>query len=113
MLCQIFPDKDMDEMAEILGRRGWISKKDLTPHDMERLSKRLELAKNWLKKYAPEDVKFEVQKHIPKDLNLSHKEKEALHTIVKLLKQNDFNEKDLFNEFYDVSKKLDLNPAFW
>ncbi|HLC61972.1 MAG TPA: lysine--tRNA ligase [Candidatus Nanoarchaeia archaeon] len=110
MVSQVFPDKDMDEMAEILGRRGWISKKDLTPHDMERLSKRLELAKNWLKKYAPEDVKFEVQKHIPKDLNLSHKEKEALHAIAQLLKENDYDEKALFNEFYEVSKKLDLKP---
>lgn len=110
IVSQVFPDKDLNGMVEILGKREWINKKHLTKHDMERLAKRLELAKNWLKKYAPEDVKFEVQKHVPKDLNLSHKEKEALHAIAQLLKESEYDEKALFNEFYEISKKLDLKP---
>ena len=55
-------------------------------------------------------MKFEVQKHVPKELNLSHKEKEALRTIAQLLKEKDYDEKDLFNEFYDISNKLELKP---
>ena len=66
--------------------------------------------KIWLRKYAPEDVKFTVQEHVPKDLKLAHSEKEALHEIAKLLKENEYDEKSLFNEFYNVSKKLQLKP---
>ncbi len=108
--AQIFPEKSINELAEILSSKGWIHKNKLTGYDKKRLTKRLELAKNWLKKYAPEDVKFTIQEHVPKDLKLAHSEKEALHEIAKLLKENEYDEKSLFNEFYNVSKKLQLKP---
>ena len=71
---------------------------------------RLHKAKIWLKKYAPEEVKFEVQKKVPKDIKLTSKEKEALHEIAKLLEEKEYDEKSLFNEFYNISNKLELNP---
>ena len=62
--------------------------------------KRLELAKNWMDKYAPEDVKFTVQEEVPKNLKLSSKEKKALHSVVNALKKKDWKQKELFEEFY-------------
>ena len=41
---------------------------------------------------------------------MSAKEKKALHEIAELLKEKEYDEKTLFNEFYNVSKKLELNP---
>jgi len=110
MVVQVFPEKSLSELVEILSSKGWIHTKALTHYNKEKLLRRLELAKNWLKKYAPEDVKFEVQHHVPKDIELNAKEKQALHEIAKLLKEKEYDEKSLFNEFYEVSKQLDLNP---
>ncbi len=76
----------------------------------EQIFARLHNAKIWLKKYAPDDVKFEVQKHVPKNIELAEKEKKALHELAKLLKEKEFDEKSLFNEFYEISKKFDLKP---
>jgi len=114
MVVQVFPEKSLSELVEIMSSKGWIHTKTLTHYNKEKLLRRLELAKNWLKKHAPEDVKFEVQHHAPKDIELSAKEKKALHEIAKLLKEKDYDEKSLFNEFYSVSKELGLNtPDFF
>ena len=110
IVVQVFPEKSLSELVEILNSKGWIHTKALMDYDKEKLLKRLELAKNWLKKYAPEDVKFEVQHHVPKNIELNAKEKKALHEIARLLKEKEYDEKSLFNEIYNVSKELDLNP---
>ena len=68
--------------------------------------KRAEKVKNWLEKYAGEDMKFEIQKKILVKLN--KKEKEALIELKKILKKKDYNEKELFNEFYEICKKVDI-----
>ncbi|MAH32970.1 lysine--tRNA ligase [archaeon] len=102
MVTQVFPEKPLNELVEILSTKGWIHRKTLTQFDKERLLKRLELAKNWIKKYAPEDAKFVVQEEIPKDLKLGSKEKEALHIVANALKEKKWNEKTLFEEFYNI-----------
>ena len=71
---------------------------------------RLQNAKIWLKKYAPDDMKFEVQNHVAKNIQLTAKEKKALRIIAELLEEKEYDEKSLFNEFYNVSKELDLKP---
>ncbi|MCK5149790.1 lysine--tRNA ligase [Candidatus Pacearchaeota archaeon] len=68
--------------------------------------KRAEKVKNWLKKYAGEDMKFEVQKKV--SVKLNKKEKEALIELRKILEKKDYNEKELFNEFYEICKKVDI-----
>ena len=108
IVTQTFPNKSLKELVEILHSKGWIQRKTLTSFDKEKLEKRLQLAKNWLEKYASEDVKFVVQEEVPKDLKLSNKEKKALKEVANLLKEKDWQQQDLFNEFYNVCKKLDL-----
>lgn len=108
MIVQTFPDKTLMELAEILNARGWIHRKTLSSYDKNRIEKRLALSKNWLDKYAPEDVKFTVQEIVPKDLNLSVKEKKALHLMVKALEDKKWNEKTLFEEFYNICKKIGI-----
>lgn len=108
MVFQTFPEKSLNELIEILHTRGWIHRKTLSAFDKERLSKRLKLVKNWLNKYAPEDVKFTVQDEINKNLKLSNKEKKALKFVADTLKNKDWEQKKLFEEFYNICKKLDL-----
>jgi lysyl-tRNA synthetase, class I len=108
MITQVFPEKPLSELVSILSSRGWIHRKTLTKFDKDRLLKRLELAKNWVDKFAPEDAKFTVQEEIPKNLKLGSKEKEALSLVVKALKDKKWNEKSLFEEFYNICKKVGI-----
>lgn len=74
--------------------------------------KRAEKVKNWLEKYAGEDMKFKIQEKI--NVKLSKKEKEALIELRNKLKKKDFTEEELFNEFYNICKKMDIkNTEFF
>jgi lysyl-tRNA synthetase class 1 len=110
IIVQVFPNKSIEELIPILYSRGWINKENLNDFEKDKISKRLNLTKKWLEKYAPEDLKFEVQTSVPKDIDLTEKEKEVLHKIAEILKQNELDEKTLFNEFYNISKNLGLEP---
>ena len=67
---------------------------------------------NWLEKYAPEEMAFEVQDKIK--IKLSGKDKEAMLELKKSLESKNFTEEELFNEFYTICKKLDIeNKQFF
>ncbi len=108
MIVQTFPDKPLKELIDILHSHSWIHRKTLNSFDKDRLLKRLELSKKWLEKYASEDVKFTVQEEVPKGLKLSSKEKEALALVVKALKEKEWEQKKLFEEFYNICQKVKI-----
>tara|TARA_Y100000310_G_scaffold128407_2_gene127608 strand:+ start:1469 stop:3100 length:1632 start_codon:yes stop_codon:yes gene_type:complete len=108
MIVQTFPDKPLKELSDILHSRGWIQRKTLSSFDKDRIIKRLALAKNWLDKYASEDVKFTVQEDVPEGLKLGSKEKEALQLLVKALKEKEWEQKKLFEEFYSICQKVEI-----
>ena len=68
---------------------------------------RAEKVSNWLNKHAGEDMKFKVQEKINAKLN--KKEKQALIKLKEKLKEKDFTEQELFNEFYEICEKIKLN----
>ncbi len=68
--------------------------------------------KNWLKKYAGEDMKFKVQNKITS--KLTAKEKLALIELKERLRKKKYSEEDLFNEFYKICEKVDIkNTEFF
>ncbi len=69
--------------------------------------KRAEKVKNWLEKYAGEDFKFEVQEKIK--IKLDKKQKQALKALKESLAVKDFTEDELYNEFYDICKAVDID----
>ncbi len=101
MVVQIGPGDE--DVVRSLEKTGHYDKK---MHDI--IFKRINKAKVWLEKYAPEDVKFTVQEEIPKGLKLSSKEKEALHLVVKALKEKEWKQKKLFEEFYNICQKVGI-----
>ena len=62
---------------------------------------RAEKAQNWLKKYAPDDFKFELKDKI--ETNFTNEQKEAMISLKEILKARKINEDDLLNEFYNIS----------
>lgn len=101
MIAQIGPGEE--DAVRSMEKTGHYDKK---MHDA--LFERINKAKLWLDKYAPEDVKFVVQDNVPENLKLSDKEKEALHLVADALNKKEWNEKELFNEFYEICKKVGI-----
>ncbi len=80
--------------------------------DKKRLETRIKCAINWLKKYAPGDIKFELQKTVSDNVKrkLNEKQKKAIKLLNKRLKKRKYKEKELFEEFYNISKEVELEP---
>ncbi len=77
--------------------------------DKERLRKRAQCAVNWINKHAPEDFKFTLQEKVPKGIKLNKKQKNALKDVAKILKKKDnWEDKELHEEFYIIIKNNDL-----
>ncbi len=104
MIAQLF-EKEEDIIKSLKKTGHYKEEEKDTIFDM------MQKAKVWLKKYAPEDMKFEVQKTVPKGLELTEKQISALHKIAKALRQKDYDEKTLFEEFYNIKNELDISPG--
>ncbi len=74
---------------------------------------RAERVKNWLEKYAEEDMKFEVQTKI--QIKLTAKEKKAMMRLKSVLNgKKKHTEKELFNNFYEISQEIGMtNTEFF
>ena len=67
---------------------------------------RAEKVKNWLKKHAGEDMKFEIQEKIK--FPFEGKEKKALIELRGRLKAKNFTSEELFNEFYNICQENEI-----
>jgi lysyl-tRNA synthetase class 1 len=70
---------------------------------------RLNHVKNWLNKYAPSFVKFEVQKEIPK-VELSKEQDEFLFNVSDALEKNNYTPETFHDEMYLILNDLNLKP---
>jgi lysyl-tRNA synthetase class 1 len=68
---------------------------------------RAEKVKNWLEKYAGEDMRFEIQNKIK--LRLSKPEKQAIIALKESLSTKKYAEEELFNEFYDICDAVGID----
>ncbi len=82
-------------------------------NDLNKESKiRAEKVKNWLEKYAGEDMKFKIQEKI--NVKLNAKEKSALIKLKDVLKKKKYTEESLFNEFYKICEESNIkNTEFF
>jgi len=72
----------------------------------ERTKKRAELSWNWIQKYAPEEFRFELQEKV--NIPLKEQEKKALRTLSKKLKEKNYDEETLFEEFYSICQESNI-----
>ena len=73
---------------------------------------RIAKADEWVKRYAPEELKFEVKKEVPDRVRekLSQQQQRALKKFADILKSKPWKEKELFNEIYELTKKEKIKP---
>ncbi len=82
---------------------------ELDSEDVDRFRMRLNHVKNWLNKYAPAFVKFEVQKSIP-SVDLSESQEEFLFKLADVLEENDYTPETLHEQMYNILNDLNLKP---
>ena len=83
----------------------------LSKEDLSYVNERLDFAKKWLDTFAPEQYNFTLNKEVPKDLELDEKQKNSLHILAEKLKKKRYNEKTLFEEFYNIIKAEGITPG--
>ncbi len=111
MLVQIFEEEDriFDRLRETRHLP-----QDADKEELEYVRERLKFAKKWVEEFAEEQYRFKLQHKVPEGLHLSENQKKALYAIAKLLKENKYDEKSLFNEFYNVCKEMNIkNTEFF
>ncbi|MBI2106207.1 lysine--tRNA ligase [Candidatus Woesearchaeota archaeon] len=85
--------------------------------DLKKISKdkkileRAQCARNWIEKYAPEEFKFKIHEKISKEILklLDKKQKDSLKLLKEILEKKRFDEKSLFNEFYEICKTTEIS----
>jgi len=95
--------KKWDDVKKILLRTGQIPK-DLSKQDEEHLKQRTEHVRYWLDNFAPDMVKFEVKKKLPK-LSLTEEQMKFLLTLKEKLHLTDWEAEKIHNIIYDISEK--------
>jgi len=104
--------ENWDEIKKILIRTGQIPK-ELEKTDEKRLKQRVENVKYWLKNFAPDIVKFEVKKELPK-INILDKEKTFLSNLKVNLSKIDWEAENIHKAIYEQAEKekMQINDAF-
>jgi len=85
----------------------------LTSEDKTEIDYRAKYASNWLKKYAPEDYRYELQeKEVPAGAkNFSPEQKKALGMILEYIKsQEKLDGQELHTKLHDIKKETNINP---
>ncbi|AJF61171.1 TPA: lysine--tRNA ligase [Candidatus Woesearchaeota archaeon] len=99
-LVQIFDSKD--DIIENLKQTGHI-KKGTTKESIDYVKDRLDFAEKWVKEFADEQYRFELQKKAP-DVKLDAKQVKAIRTLAKKLREKEWDEKSLYDEFYNIAR---------
>ena len=105
------------KIFEILKKNSQLTKSfqnkefaDLTEKELEQFNQRINHVKNWLDKYGPKFVKFQVMKKIPR-LELTDDQKNFLGDLANLLEKKDFKSAEtLHDEMYEILNSWNLKP---
>lgn len=71
---------------------------------------RVEKAREWVEKYAPDEQKFVLQKELS-EMVLTDGQREAIRSVVKFVREKNPKEQELFNYFYEVMKQHGLRQS--
>ncbi|MFW6173664.1 MAG: lysine--tRNA ligase, partial [Elusimicrobiota bacterium] len=101
-----------DEVKKILLRTEQIPK-ELKKEDERRLRQRTEHASYWLENFAPDNIKFEVSKKLPKT-TLSEEQKIFLSILNKKIQGIKWEAEEIHNAIYEIleEKNIQTKIAF-
>ena len=101
-----------NDVKDILIRTGQIPK-DLNDDDEKHLKQRAKHVKYWLENFAPDVVKFEIKKKMPK-IDINADQKEFLLSFSKKISKIKWDAEEIHNLIYEISKEnnISIKTAF-
>ena len=90
---------NLDEIVEALQRTG-----EASEIDEIKLDERVKCIKQWIRKYAPESVVFEIQKEKP-EIDFDDEQKKCVKLLSEKLKEIEWNPESIHNSFYELQEK--------
>jgi lysyl-tRNA synthetase class 1 len=97
-----------EEVKAILERTGY---EDVVHDQWPVIERELKFVKNWLEKYAPDSVKFEVKEALP-DLELASEEKAFLAKLADTIEtEGDLNGQGMHDAIYAAAEVAGLKPG--
>lgn len=109
VLVQVSRDKE--HVLEVLERKEVLQNPE--EWEIELAEERLDRAKSWVEKYAPENARVEILEELPDEIKngLSPDQKECLSTLADDLSERDFSPVDIHNRVYETARSKDLKPV--
>ena len=90
-----------DEIIETLRRTGYIQ--ELDGSELNRLETRTSCIDEWLEKYAPESVKFVIQKE-PPEIEFSKEDLDRVKQLKKMMEKVGWTPDEIHDSFYDIQE---------
>ena len=98
------PHLDEEGIIRTLQEQGHIPK-ELDEEDIKRINLRIKLAKTWVERYAPDNVKFELLREVP-EIEVDDAVRDAMLEIAEWLEEREEFTLDEFNAvIFDAAKK--------
>jgi lysyl-tRNA synthetase class 1 len=98
---------EADVILEMLERTGH---KAAVQTQSESILRELKYVKNWIDRYAPENIKFEIQKKLP-ELEISKAQHQFLAGLLDKIKPSAMQADEIHKAVYDSAMASDLKPA--
>lgn len=104
--------KKWEDVKKILQRTNQIPE-NLDKKNEQHLHQRAEHAQYWLDNFAPDMVKFNVKKQMPK-INLEQEQKKFLTNLLEKMPSINWTAEDIHNTIYEISEteKIPIKMAF-
>lgn len=99
---------DEDEIFKLLGRTEYSKE---ASEQREAVSRQLVYVKNWLEKFAPEDLKFSIHETMP-DVKISRAQADMLIKLADIIEAEDGERDGMFyhSAIHSVREEFDLDP---
>jgi lysyl-tRNA synthetase class 1 len=107
VLCQV--TNDPDRVREILIRKRLLT--DPTELDLHLALQRLERARRWIEKYAPEEWRISIRRTPPEEGELDEQQKAALGVLAKKLEDGEKSPVEIHNLIYEVAQQSSIDPT--
>ena len=85
-------------------------KEKLTEAENQEIKNRIEIAKIWLEKFAPENYKFTILKNLSKDIKITEEQKKFLASIFDIIEKEDLKGEDLHRKIHEKRKSTEISP---
>lgn len=84
---------------------------ELTDAEKQEIENRIDVAKMWLEKFAPENYKFSITDKLPEIAkNLSDQQKEFLGKVLISIQEKDRSGEDLHKKVHEIKTEMGISP---